>query len=75
MNRLAKTGTSLGIDDGEVCDISGEARQALGNDRVGWNITPSQRDDECRPADGKRSQKKELTSKQKAALAKLKAVK
>mmetsp|Transcript_3893 Transcript_3893/g.8734 ORF Transcript_3893/g.8734 Transcript_3893/m.8734 type:complete len:234 (+) Transcript_3893:60-761(+) len=75
VNRLAKTGTSLGIDDGEVCDINDEARRALGNGKVGWSITPSQRDQQCRPADGKRSRKKELTDKQKAALAKLKAVK
>ena len=75
VNRLAKTGTSLGIDDGKVCDVNNEARQALGEGKVGWNFKPSQRDQQVRLADGKRSQKKELTDKQKAALAKLKAVK
>lgn len=75
VNRLAKTGTSLGIDDGKVCDVNNEARQALGEDKVGWNFKPTQRDQQVSPTDGKRSQKKELTDKQKAALAKLKAVK
>lgn len=72
VNRLARTGTSLGIDDGKSCDVILEARVAAGlKGKVGWNLTsPSKNKSSVSAA--KRSQKKELTEKQKAALSKLK---
>lgn len=72
VNRLARTGTSMGIDDGKSCDVVVEARVAAGlKGKVGWNLTSSSKSKTSATA-AKRSQKKELTEKQKAALAKLK---
>jgi len=77
VNRLAKTGTSLGIDDGKSgCDVLAEARIAAGiKDKVGWGLssgTSFKKSPISGKAHGKR-QKKELTEKQKAVLAKLKS--
>lgn len=75
VNRLARTGTSMGIDDGNACDPVPEARLAAGlKGKVGWNLTSSAENKKKAASanDAKRSQKKELTEKQKAALAKLK---
>jgi len=78
VNRLARTGTSLGIDDGNVCDVVAEARIAAGakEGKVGWELSSA--NDKGASAgtttanNRSRSQKKELTEKQKAVLAKLK---
>ena len=74
VNRLAKTGTSMGIDDGNACDVVAEARVAAGvKGKVGWDLNSSSKNkSKSANSDAKRSQKKELTEKQKAALAKLK---
>eukprot|EP00578_Thalassiosira_sp_NH16_P015969 CAMPEP_0181116330 /NCGR_PEP_ID=MMETSP1071-20121207/21892_1 /TAXON_ID=35127 /ORGANISM="Thalassiosira sp., Strain NH16" /LENGTH=103 /DNA_ID=CAMNT_0023200565 /DNA_START=347 /DNA_END=655 /DNA_ORIENTATION=- len=74
VNRLARTGTSMGIDDGNSCDVVAEARAAAGlKGKVGWSLAPSSSQNNGNGASAaKRSQKKELTEKQKAALAKLK---
>lgn len=74
INRLARTGTAFGIDDGNVCNVVAEARCAAGcKGKVGWSLNSSSKggnDSKCSASN--RSQKKELTEKQKAALAKLK---
>lgn len=78
VNRLARTGTSLGIDDGNVCDVVAEARIAAGakEGKVGWelgNANDKGASASTTTANNRsRSQKKELTEKQKAVLAKLK---
>ena len=78
VNRLARTGTSLGIDDGNACtDLVSEARVAAGvKGKVGWDLSSSNNSSNKKKsntaADKSRSQKKELTEKQKAVLAKLK---
>ncbi|KAL7528776.1 hypothetical protein ACHAWF_002695 [Thalassiosira exigua] len=79
VNRLARTGTSLGIDDGNACDVLEEARAAAGLEgKVGWDLMSSASATAKKggltgaSTSAKRSQKKELTEKQKAALAKLK---
>ena len=75
VNRLAKTGTSLGIDDGNVCDVLAEARTAAGvQQKVGWGLSSntSCKKSSTAASTQNRSQKKELSEKQKAALAKLK---
>ena len=73
VNRLAKTGTSFGIDDGTACDVLEEARVAAGSKgKVGWDLTSSSKaKNKSSDTSAKRSQKKELTEKQKALLAKL----
>ena len=71
--RLARTGTSLGIDDGQACNVVAEARVAAGvKGKVGWELTSSNKSKNDSTTNKSRSQKKELTEKQKAALAKLK---
>mmetsp|Transcript_16302 Transcript_16302/g.34466 ORF Transcript_16302/g.34466 Transcript_16302/m.34466 type:complete len:257 (-) Transcript_16302:151-921(-) len=77
VNRLARTGTSLGIDDGKVCNVAAEARIAAGlKGKVGWGLSSSSTNKKSESPKKKnsnsRSQKKELTEKQKAVLAKLK---
>lgn len=76
VNRLARTGTAMGIDHGDVCDPIKEARKALGLEgKVGWDLSSSTQTDEGGKkgsSDSKKKNKKELTEKQKAALAKLK---
>lgn len=78
INRLARTGTSLGINDGHVCNVAEEARLAAGVDgKVGWDLR-SALPSCCGNASASQQtttgsqKKKELTEKQKAALAKLK---
>lgn len=72
VNRLARTGTKM-LDDGNVCEPVSEARLAAGlKGKVGWNLTSSKSKQKTANDTAKRSQKKELTDKQKAALAKLK---
>ena len=72
VNRLPKTGTSLGLDDGKACDVVAEARIAAGlKGKVGWELSSSSAKKPSGSAKN-RTQKKELTEKQKAALAKLK---
>ena len=79
VNRLAKTGTSLGIDDGCVCDVLSEARIAAGlKEKVGWGLssgTSSKPSIVKKSSGASNNQKKELTDKQKAVLAKLKSKK
>ena len=42
VNRLARTGTSMGIDDGKSCYVVVEARVAAGLKwKVGWNLPSS----------------------------------
>lgn len=75
VNRLARTGSSLGKEDGNAaCDVVSEARVAAGaKGKVGWDFNSN--DGARGTADQSRSQKKELTDKQKKALAKLKSAK
>ena len=79
VNRLAKTGTSLGIDNGCVCDVLSEARLAAGlKEKVGWGLSSGITSGSSAvktPPGANRNQKKELTDKQKTALAKLKSKK
>jgi hypothetical protein len=79
INRLAKTGTALGIDDGNVCDVLVEARTAAGlKEKVGWGLsssTASKKSSTSTSSTTNKNQKKELTEKQKAVLAKLKSKK
>jgi len=80
VNRLAKTGTSLGIDDGNVCNVLAEARIAAGiKDKVSWglssNTSPTTKGSAKATSSVNKNQKKELTEKQKAVLAKLKTKK
>ena len=77
VNRLAKTGTAIGLDDGNVCDVLAEARIAAGlKDKVGWGLSSSTNAITSKASSsGSRNQKKELTEKQKAVLAKLKSKK
>ena len=77
VNRLAKTGTSLGIDDGNVCNVLAEARIAAGiKDKVSWGLSSSSKKSPAKASSSvNRDQKKELTEKQKAVLAKLKSKK
>lgn len=73
VNRLARTGTSLGVDDGNVCDVVKEAKAAAGlKGKVGWELTSSSNKKNNAFNSANRSQKKELTDKQKTVLAKLK---
>ena len=74
VNRLARIG-SLGNEDGNAaCDVVSEARVAAGaKGKVGWDFNSN--DGARGTADRIRSQKKELTDKQKKALAKLKSAK
>lgn len=70
VNRLSKTGTAF-IDHGDVCNILEEAKFAVGTDRkVGWEF--SSKKDTKQSSTNSRSEKKELTAKQKAILAKIK---
>lgn len=73
VNRLARTGTSFGIDDGNACDVAAEAKLAAGLEgKVGWELKSPSSSTAKKSADAAdRSQKKELTEKQKAALAKI----
>ncbi len=73
VNRLARIGSSLSNEDkNPACDVVAEARVAAGvKGKVGWNFASSS----SKSNDGARSQKKELTNKQKMALAKLKIAK
>ena len=81
VNRLARIGSSLGNEDGNAaCDVVAEARVAAGAKRkVGWDFAPSSSENNGgargSTADRSGSQKKELTDKQKIALAKLKSSK
>ncbi|KAL7501753.1 hypothetical protein ACHAWX_000343 [Stephanocyclus meneghinianus] len=75
INRLAKTGTALGIDDGRVCNVLAEARIAAGvKNKVSWGISSKTSSGESTniTQSTARSQKKALTEKQKNVLAKLK---
>ncbi len=74
VNRLAKTGTSLGVNDGDVCDVWMEARTATGADKKVSNDLSSTHQQKLKSNTTKKSstKKKQLTEKQKAALAKLK---
>ncbi|KAL7542065.1 hypothetical protein ACHAXR_012200, partial [Thalassiosira sp. AJA248-18] len=73
INRLARTGTSMGLDDGKACDVLEEAKLAAGlKGKVGWGLTTSAENKSGTSNAANRSQKKQLTEKQKAALAKLK---
>ncbi|KAL3797545.1 hypothetical protein HJC23_009909 [Cyclotella cryptica] len=76
INRLAKTGTALGIDDGNVCNVLAEARIAAGvKNKVGWGIsskTFSQERTNSASSTANKSHKKALTEKQKAVLSKFK---
>mmetsp|Transcript_21277 Transcript_21277/g.24189 ORF Transcript_21277/g.24189 Transcript_21277/m.24189 type:complete len:225 (+) Transcript_21277:82-756(+) len=71
VNRLAKTGTSLGLDHGDVCKVWLEARKATGSDKKISHNLSSTLPIASRDEKGKKSKKKELTEKQKIALAKL----
>mmetsp|Transcript_30814 Transcript_30814/g.47209 ORF Transcript_30814/g.47209 Transcript_30814/m.47209 type:complete len:241 (-) Transcript_30814:262-984(-) len=73
VNRLAKTSTNM-IDHGDVCNVYLEARSAAGmDDKVGWDLSSSKDGKSGSGASQQKSgKKKELTEKQKAALAKLK---
>jgi hypothetical protein len=75
VNRLARIGSSFGNEDGNAaCDVVTEARAAAGaKGKVGWDFNSN--DGARVTADRSRSQKKELTDKQKKALAKLKSTK
>lgn len=82
VNRLAKSGAALGIPENPsstksemtevtTCNVVEEARKAVGaNEKVGWGLSSSKKKDNAKGASSKK--KKELTEKQKAALAKLK---
>lgn len=76
INRLAKTGTALGIDDGCVCNVLAEARIAVGiKNKVSWGIsskTSTGESTNITQSTASRTQKKALTEKQKNVLAKLK---
>ena len=75
VNRLARVGTSItGMEEGISCNVMEEARVAAGlHGKVGWNLTPNDTGPTTASANqGTKSQKKELTEKQKAVLAKLK---
>ena len=72
VNRLAKTGTSLGVNDGNVCDVWMEARTATGADKKVSNELSSTHKPNKNTSKKSSSKKKQLTEKQKAALAKLK---
>ena len=75
VNRLARTGTSfLGAQSDACIDIVAEARDAAGlKGKVGWNLSSSSSSKNKSVSNDKnRSQKKELTAKQKAMLEKLK---
>ncbi len=73
VNRLARIGSSLGTEDeNPACDVMAEARVAAGvKGKVSWNFASSS----SKSNNVARSQKKELTDKQKMALAKLKRAK
>ena len=71
INRLANTSQAVvGHDDDIVpCDVMNEARKATGADeKVDWELSSSKKETGNKPS---RTQKKELTEKQKAALAKI----
>lgn len=74
VNRLARVGTSFtGMDDGIACNVLEEARVAAGiQGKVGWNLAPTEGSSTVMYSNQGKSQKKELTEKQRAALAKLK---
>ncbi|KAL7506042.1 hypothetical protein ACHAXN_003414 [Cyclotella atomus] len=72
VNRLAKTGTAMGLHDGNVCDVLAEARIAAG---IKENCAETKKRAAKASSSADRSQKKELTEKQKAVLAKLKSMK
>jgi len=78
VNRLARAGTTFVLDEDRVCDVVAEARVAAGlKGKVGWTLSDSTKKTKKKAGatgDVNRSQKKELTEKQKAALAKLKRV-
>jgi hypothetical protein len=76
VNRLARIGSSLSNEDtNPACDAVAEARVAAGvKGKVGWDFAVSS-SSSSKSNDGARSQKKELTEKQKMALAKLKRAK
>jgi len=83
INRLARSGTAV-MNHGDVCDVRKEARTAAGLDgKLSWDFTD--RDTDTNTGDGRtlsskfmskknekaKTQKKELTEKQKKLLAKL----
>ncbi|KAL3760418.1 hypothetical protein ACHAWU_005953 [Discostella pseudostelligera] len=75
VNRLARVGSSIaGMDDGNACNVVEEARVVAGvNGKLGWNLTPnSESTFAAASANHGKSQKKSLSEKQKALLAKLK---
>ena len=79
VNRLARVGSSLTNDDMTAeCDVIAEARIAAGvKGKVGWDLTTTTTSSSSSSknnisTDKSRSQKKVLTEKQKAVLAKLK---
>ena len=79
VNRLARVGSSLTNDDmTAACDVIAEARIAAGvKGKVGWDLTTTTTSSSSSSknnisTDKSRSQKKVLTEKQKAVLAKLK---
>jgi hypothetical protein len=80
VNRLARVGSSLTNDDmTAACDVIAEARIAAGvKGKVGWDLTTTKTSSALTSSknnsstDKSRSQKKVLTEKQKAVLAKLK---
>jgi len=78
VNRLARAGTTFVLDEDRVCNVVPEARVAAGlKGKVGWTLSDSSKNAKKKggaTGDVSRSQKKELTDKQKAALAKLKKV-
>eukprot|EP00584_Thalassiosira_punctigera_P004987 CAMPEP_0172533206 /NCGR_PEP_ID=MMETSP1067-20121228/5997_1 /TAXON_ID=265564 ORGANISM="Thalassiosira punctigera, Strain Tpunct2005C2" /NCGR_SAMPLE_ID=MMETSP1067 /ASSEMBLY_ACC=CAM_ASM_000444 /LENGTH=239 /DNA_ID=CAMNT_0013317821 /DNA_START=57 /DNA_END=776 /DNA_ORIENTATION=+ len=72
VNRLARAGTVL-LSDDTVCNVLAEARVAAGlKGKVGWTLSSLDNNTKKSTSAAKGSQKKELTEKQKAALAKLK---
>lgn len=74
VNRLANTsGMVISHDDDIVpCDVMAEARKATGADsKIGWELD-SKKDTNANKSSTKKQQKKELTEKQKAMLAKIK---
>lgn len=74
VNRLAKTGTSLGLNGGDVCNVWEEARRATGAElKVGHGFSSSEERTKRRVEKSKKKKKKELTERQKVALAKLKS--
>ncbi|KAL7438168.1 hypothetical protein ACHAXH_003370 [Discostella pseudostelligera] len=74
VNRLARVGSSIaGMDDGNACNVVEEARVAAGvTGKVGWDLTPNESTTTAASAKHGKSQKKSLSEKQKACLAKLK---